>query len=1073
MKKRWFVVILTIGLLLHVLPLSVLALSPDPTITDSDGTILDWSDLSTVPYSLDDLQEQEPPVPDLLETGSEKSLASNEATADDRPTVNPTPKTLDKGPGDDDLADADRDEATDDLPAGNPTPKTLDKGSGDDDLADADRDEAAADDRSAVNLTLKTLDEESDDDGSADDTGSTTTPPVCKIGDIYYSTLDEAISAAMPGDQIDLLANIELYEGLTFDNKTLTISGSDTYTLTLEENGIYASDSDITFEDLTLKIHAHTHTYEHGAGQTANLITHSSKLRLSHVEFELTEDQSFGSGIFLEHDSDLYFEDNTNAVIRGFDATDASGIYAESYSNNDHGIWVTSSSLEITGCDWNGMTIDPINLTLDNAKVTLTGNGLSGYYAGGLGCYGVGSYGGTLTMRSSTLIASENVGGTDGFGAYVGVLDMDAASTVIASNNSGSGLCIGNSRGDESHIYGQIYCEGNGQAGWPGGGGFVVHTQHTKDTDGTPIIYEGNVTIEPGACIYARNNKALAGVLNNWILNIESGATVIADNNEQFGLGNSFDARTTIKSGANVSANNNLYGIYNYAGGGDLSVATGFFLIEGGAHVTANNNRSCGIFNTVYDNFDTPADDYFTIQGSADVSADGNGVYGIYNDGGIFTIENGANISTCNNSYDGIFNANRGTFAMETGANVSVCNNSRYGIYNTNSGTSFTVEENVDLQVEHNKNSGIVNNENATLTLLSGRVRYNTTSTWYGGGLRNYSTATLSDDVQLYNNHAEKGGDDIENGGTITFGPTGRGWELDGDPDCYDFITGWYDDYETTRWNAHGDEADLHIVLVAPVNSYTGPLSLKAAHGSIGSLTVCKETLGELLPSDYDTAFTFELTLDDDTITTIDDKWCGVPFKNGKASFTLKSGESITLSNLPAGIGYTITETAQDGWTLLNLNPAETGVVPQNDTAKVVFTNLKNSPDDPYVPVVPVDPEAPETPEIPEEPEGPETPEEPEGPEIPQEPEEPEIPEETEETEETEAPGELPAEEPAQTDTSASLAQPEETPTQNTTTVTLIQTGTTDWLAAVLLIFGIGLLVCGWFFDRKQRAAKH
>ena len=973
MKKRWFVVILTIGLLLRVLPLSVLALSPDPTITDSDGTILDWSDLSTVPYSLDDSQEQEPPVPDLSETGSEKSLA-----------------------------DADNDEApADDLPAGNPTPPP------------------------------QPLDEELEGDAPADDDDSTTAPAVCKIDKIddtyYYSTLDDAITAATDGDQIDLLKDIELYEGLTFDNKTLTISGCGIYTLTLEENGIYASDSDITFEDLTLKIHAHTHTYEHGAGQTANLITHSSKLRLSHVEFELTEDQSFGSGIFLEHDSDLYFEDNTNAVIRGFDATDASGIYAESYSNNDHGIWVTSSSLEITGCDWNGMTIDPINLTLDNAKVTLTGNGLSGYYAGGLGCYGVGSYGGTLTMRSSTLIASENVGGTDGFGAYVGVLDMDAASTVIASNNSGSGLCIGNSRGDESHIYGQIYCEGNGQAGWPGGGGFVVHTQHTKDTDGTPIIYEGNVTIEPGACIYARNNKALAGVLNNWILNIESGATVIADNNEQFGLGNSFDARTTIKSGANVSANNNLYGIYNYAGGGDLSVATGFFLIEGGAHVTANNNRSCGIFNTVYDNFDTPADDYFTIQGSADVSADGNGVCGIYNDGGIFTIENGANISTCNNSH--------------------------YGIFNTNSGT-FTVERNVDLQVEHNKDSGIVNNNNATLTLLSGRVRYNTTSTWYGGGLRNYSTATLSDDVQLYNNHAAKGGDDIENGGdaTITFGPTGRGWELDGDPDCYDFIDGWYDDYETTRWNAHGDEADLHMVLVAPVNSYTGPLSLKAAHGSIGSLTVCKETLGELLPSDYDTVFTFELTLDDDAITTIDDKWCGVPFKNGKTSFTLKSGESITLSNLPAGIGYTITETAQDGWTLLNLNPAETGVVPQNDTAKVVFTNLKNSPDDPYVPVVPVDPE---TPEIPEEPEGPET------------------PEETEETEETEAPGELPAEEPAQTDTSASLAQPEETPTQNTTTVTLIQTGTTDWLAAVLLIFGIGLLVCGWFFDRKQRAAKH
>ena len=231
MKKRWFVVILTIGLLLHVLPLSVLALSPDPTITDSDGTILDWSDLSTVPYSLDDSQEQEPPVPDLSETGSEKSLADadrDEAT-DDRPTGNPTPKTLDKGSGDDNLADADRDKAAaDDLPAGNPTPKTLDKGPGDDDPADDD-----------------------------DSTTSPTTQAVCKIDKIddtyYYSTLDDAITAATDGDQIDLLANIELYEGLTFDNKTLTISGCGIYTLTLEENGIYASDSDITFEDLTRK----------------------------------------------------------------------------------------------------------------------------------------------------------------------------------------------------------------------------------------------------------------------------------------------------------------------------------------------------------------------------------------------------------------------------------------------------------------------------------------------------------------------------------------------------------------------------------------------------------------------------------------------------------------------------------------------------------------------------------------------------------------------------------------------------------------------------------------------------
>ena len=878
-----------------------------------------------------------------------------------------------------------------------------------------------------MNLTPKIPDEESDDDGSADDTGSTTAPPVCKIGDSsYYSTLDEAISAAMPGEQIDLLKDIELDTGLTFTGKTLTISGGNTYTLTLKGIGIYASGSNITFENLTLHIYAHIHPNQNGGA--ANLIT-STNLRLDDVNFELISDtpNANGAGLYMERGSNLYLDNGTYAVIRDFNGYDASGIYAEqtNYDPNEGKIEINSSYLEVTGCYHAGLLIDPLDLTLTSSEVVLEKNGCHGYG------FGLACYDGKVTLLSSTIKATENnTGGSYGFGVFAGELEVDGDSTLIASDNGVGGLGVG----AESVICGgaKVFCERNGASDPGCAGGLVVHAEHYDDS-----TYEGKLTIESGAYVYACNNVGLAGLLNEWILNIESGATVIVDGNSQLGFANSFDARTTIKSGANVSANNNLYGIYNYAGGGDLSVATGFFLIEGGAHVTANNNRSCGIFNTVYDNFDTPADDYFTIQSGAVISADGNGGHGIYNDGGIFTVETGAIVSACNNGYYGIFN-NKGT---------------------------FTVENGVDLQVEYNKESGVVNVENSKLTLLSGCVRYNTTNDLYGygGGLRNYGEATLSDDVQLYNNHAAKGGDDIENGATatITFGPTGRGWALDGEPDCYDFITGWYDDSETTRWNAHGDEADLHMVLVAPVNSYTGPLSLKAAHGSIGSLTVCKETLGELLPSDYDTAFTFELTLDDDTITTINDKWCGVPFKNGKASFTLKSGESITLSNLPAGIGYTITETAQDGWTLLNLNPAETGVVPQNDTAKVVFTNLKNSPDDPYVPVVPVDPE---TPEIPEEPEGPETPEE---------PEEPEIPEETEETEETEAPGELPAEEPAQTDTSASLAQPEETPTQNTTTVTLIQTGTTDWLAAVLLIFGIGLLVCGWFFDRKQRAAKH
>ena len=933
MKKRWFVVILTIGLLLHVLPLSVLALSPDPTITDSDGTLLGWSDLSTVSDVLDDSREQQLAVVDA---------DNDEEAADDRSAGNLTPKTLDEESGDeesddDDPADADRDEATDDLPAGNPPPPPP-----------------------------QPLDEELEGDGSADDTGSTTTPPVCKIDKIddtyYYSTLDDAITAATDGDQIDLLKDIEWYTGLEFHSKkNLTISGGNTYTLTLNQNGMYASHSDITFKDLTLNIYAHTHTHEGGAGGTANLISNSN-LRLNNVNFTLIPDGNCGSGIYLYQKSNLYL-DGSYAVIRNVSNHRASGIYAddsEFKGQPNREIKINNSYLEITGCAHAAMTIDPIDITLSSSNVVVMDNGKSD--SDGYG-FGIGCYDGKLTMESSTLTATGNTGAWYGYAVFVDGLDVDSGSTLDIRNNGGSGLGVGGIGVIQGGS--QVICDGNGtnDPGY-GSGGLYVYAGG------------GDLTIESGANVSVCQNKGLAAIVNSCKLHIQNDANVSVDNNAKLGIYNSYDSDLTIESGANVTANHNgAHGIYNQETG---NLKQGAFLIESGANVTANYNTVSGIFN---------------------------------------------------------------------------CN-------------LFTVEKGANLQVEYNSNCGIQNDEHATLNLLAGSVRYNHAGN-QGGGLCNKGTAILSDDVELYNNHARLSGDDIYNadGATITFGPTGKGWALDGEPDCYDFITGWYDDSETTRWNAHGDdESARHTVLFQPGTELTDPLSLKAAHGSTGSLTVCKETVGELLPSDYDTVFTFELTLDDDAITTIDDKWCGVPFKNGKASFTLKSGESITLSNLPAGIGYTITETAQDGWTLLNLNPAETGVVPQNDTAKVVFTNLKNSPDDPYVPVVPVDPETPETPETPE------IPEEPEGPETPEEPEEPEIPEETEETE---APGELPAEEPAQTDTSASLAQPEETPTQNTTTVTLIQTGTTDWLAAVLLIFGIGLLVCGWFFDRKQRAAKH
>lgn len=1091
MKKRWFVAILTIGLLLCVMPLSALALSSDP-ITDSDGTIIGWEDLSTDLCSFD-LSEEQTPVAVDPGTNAASGPAETDPAKTDPVETDPVKDAADANSAK--TAAAATTPFVEDLYADDPIPDLY-----------------------------------ADTPGSADGTGSD--QAVCAIGDQTYATLTEAIDDAADGAQIDLLQDIELTEGLSFYNKKLTISGDSlNRTLTLKGIGLYASGSNITFENLTLHIYAHIHPNQNGGA--ANLIT-STNLCLDDVDFELISDSptDFGAGLYMERGSNLYLDNGTHAVIRDFNGCDsegngASGIYAEEtdYDPNEGKIEINSSYLEVTGCYHAGLLIDPLDLTLTSSEVVLEKNGCHGYG------FGLACYDGKVTLLSSTIKATENnTGGSYGFGVYAGELEVDGGSTLIASDNGVGGLGVG----AESVIHGgaQVYCERNGESDAGCAGGLVVHAEHYDDS-----TYEGELTIESGAYVYARNNVGLSGILNEWILNIEGGATVIVDDNSQLGFANSFDARTTIKSGANVSVNNNLHGIYNYAGGGDLAWATGFFLIEGGAHVTANNNKQFGIYNS--GDSKTPTNDHFTIQGDAVISADGNGAHGIYNDGGIFTVETGATVSACNNSYYGIFN-NKGT---------------------------FTVENGVDLQVEYNQESGVVNVENSKLTLLSGRVRYNTTKNFYGygGGLRNYGEATLSDDVQLYNNHARLAGDDIENGAnaTITFGVTGSDWALDGAPDCYHPIDGWYDDSVNDRWNAHAeDEADLHMVLTQP-GTYTTPLSLKAAHGPTGTLIVHKQTTGEQLVDDCDAEFTFVLTLDDETIDTVNDERYGVRFENGKATFTLKDGESktienlpvrmgytiteqskggwllarvdgdaegkvpyrataeiafvnekqtatgslvvtkelageldaddadtvfnfmlmlddntittadaeeygvqfengiasfslkggesITIANLPAGVGYTIAEVRQTGWTLQSVSGADTGVVPKNDTAEIVFTNLKNGTDIPDVPVVPTEPEEPTEPESPKTPETPEEPAEPDAP----------------------AQDETPGEEPAQDDTTVP-AQPAETPAQDTTKAdTLPQTGTTGWLAVVLMSFGFGLLACGWFFTRKQRAAKH
>ena len=1011
MNKRWFAVILTVGLLLCLVPMSAFALNSD-CITDSDGNILGWEDL-TDPDPVDMVWQQAP---------EPASTASDTPTQPNLPTeTNDVQNSAAAGSSEVEMTPAESKFHTDELYADDMIP-----------------------DLCAVS--------------AVDDAAGTTEPAVCKISGTPYTSLQSAINAANDNDQIDLLQDITLETGLTFYSKNLTISGGGTRTLTLKQNGMYASHSDITFEDLTLNIYAHTHTYEGGAGGTANLISNSN-LRLNNVNFTLIPDASCGSGIYLYQKSNLYL-DGSYAVIRDVSSYRASGIFADDSEfggQPNREIKINNSYLEITGCAHAAMTIDPIDITLSSSTVVVKDNGKSD--PDGYG-FGIGCYGGKLTMESSTLTATGNTGAWYGYAVFVDGLDVDSGSTLDIRDNGGSGLGVGGIGVIQGGA--QVICDGNGtnDPGYGSGGLYV---------------YAGaDLTIESGANVSVCQNKGLAAIVNSWQLHIQNGANVSVDNNAQLGIYNSYDSYLTIESGANVTANSNgVYGIYNQETG-DLK--QGAFLIESGANVTANHNAVSGIAN---------------------------------------------------------------------------CN-------------LFTVEKGANLQVEYNSNCGIRNYEGATLNLLAGSVRYNNAGS-VAGGLLNYGTAILSDDVALYNNHAKSAGDDIYNadGATITFGDTGEGWALDGAPDCYDDIDGWYDDSKNARWNAHAeDEADLHTVL-ADSGTFNNVLALKAAHGfhptgtliiskaisgalepddcgtdfnfvltladssitttdaekygvvfedgkasftlkdseiitianlpagmsytlaeqskggwrlawvdgdaegvvplraaatitfineklpTTGSLVVSKQITGDLNLEDADTVFHFVLMLNDDTLTTADTEEYGVAFESGWASFTLKGGESITIGSLPAGVGYTIVETRQNGWTLQSVSGETTGVIPQNGTVEIAFVNQKDdgsipvAPVDPIEPVLPIEPVEPVEPGMPAETETPAEPVTPEVPETPAQDEAPVLPQTPEP--------------PAKADASVS---------------TLPQTGTPGWMAMALLSFGCVLLACGWFLTRRQRRMK-
>lgn len=111
-----------------------------------------------------------------------------------------------------------------------------------------------------------------------------------------------------------------------------------------------------------------------------------------------------------------------------------------------------------------------------------------------------------------------------------------------------------------------------------------------------------------------------------------------------------------------------------------------------------------------------------------------------------------------------------------------------------------------------------------------------------------------------------------------------------------------------------------------------------------GSLTISKTVSGNAASTTKDFTFTVTLTMGGEAMPG-EMKYGDTTFINGVATIKLKHNESVTITGLPDGIRYTVTESDNNGYTV-TVNGENTatakGTITAGETSTAAFKNTKN-----------------------------------------------------------------------------------------------------------------------------------
>jgi len=407
---------------------------------------------------------------------------------------------------------------------------------------------------------------------------------VAKVGTQEFDSLQAAVnSAGQEPVVIDLEEDVTLTDGLVIGagkNVTIQCEVIDPKTITMENLGIHTAgtlDNHFKVVFKNCNVNAVLSDYPGHSGATVNMISNTD-FTLDHVKWNLRnqEEKEKRHGIYLYQASNLYLKNGSELEISGFNVSGSSGIYADESEYEKMGLFHIEvsgqSKINISNCGWNGMTINPTDLTVNGkSEIHVTNCGLSDG-KGGIGCY----YGKIDVSDHSVITSDQNVGKS--WGIFAKELYVDGTSRVSACGNTGYGIEVGGKGIIENGAV--LDVNQNKKSGlW-------VYTSSSSD------FWSGDVDIKPGANVSACENVE-SGIYNHNIFYAEDGAGLKIEGNKNHGIFN----KGTLTIGTGVRICNNHAATY---GGGLYNGKNGTAELSDGV-ILYNNHAAQGaddIYNT-------------------------------------------------------------------------------------------------------------------------------------------------------------------------------------------------------------------------------------------------------------------------------------------------------------------------------------------------------------------------------------------------------------------------------------------------------------------------------------------